>query len=364
MLLQPIISNSSKFRVAAVASLSQRAGLVGSEDNISADELGGMSLPALARESLRVARLPVSGDVREMVARALTTSDFPYILSNIAEKSLLEGFNGAEESWKTCFDIGSVSNFKTHSSVRASELDDLEEVKELGEYNYGNQTDAQEEYHILTYGKIYHFSRQSLINDDLTALTNPARMHGEAAARKVGDIAFAALTGSVVMGDGKSLFHVDHNNIGTAGEVGVGSIAEAIRLIRMQKDIKEKRRLNIRPHYFIAPVALEGYCEQFFATELLQATGTASAQVATRNIYGGSYFTRVYEPRLDDLSETAWYLAGAKGKTVKIFFLEGNQKPYIESRPGWEVDGLEYKVRIDAGAKAMDWRALVKNAGA
>jgi hypothetical protein len=27
------------------------------------------------------------------------------------------------------------------------------------------------------------------------------------------------------------------------------------------------------------------------------------------------------------------------------------------------MDGVEYKVRIDAGAKAMDWRGLYKNAG-
>jgi len=28
------------------------------------------------------------------------------------------------------------------------------------------------------------------------------------------------------------------------------------------------------------------------------------------------------------------------------------------------VDGVEYKVRIDCGAKAVDWRALYRNEGA
>ena len=46
------------------------------------------------------------------------------------------------------------------------------------------------------------------------------------------------------------------------------------------------------------------------------------------------------------------------------FFLNGIQTPYMETKQGWTVDGVEYKVRIDAGAKAMDWRGLVKNAGA
>ncbi len=359
MLSQPIIEGHENFRAAAVASLSQRAGLRPAK-NISISELSDLSFSALARESLRVARLQVPGDAREMFSRALTTSDFPYILSNVAEKSLFEGFDDIEEAWKICFDTGSVSNFKTHSSVRASESDDLEEVKESGEFKHGSRGEAQEEYHILTYGKIYSLSRQALINDDLNALTDPARMHGEAAARKIGDIAFAALTGSVVMGDGVTLFHSNHSNIGSAGSLSASAIGEAIKLMKMQKDIKGSRCLNIRPRFFIAPVAIESSSEQFFTSVI----DPGKAINGVNNPYAGEYFTRVYEPRLDDLSATAWYLAGAKGKTVKVFFLDGKQKPYIESRPGWNVDGVEYKIRIDAGAKAMDWRALVKNAGA
>jgi hypothetical protein len=34
----------------------------------------------------------------------------------------------------------------------------------------------------------------------------------------------------------------------------------------------------------------------------------------------------------------------------------------MEMRQGWSVDGVEYKVRIDAVAKAVDWKALAKNA--
>jgi peptidoglycan hydrolase-like amidase len=91
-----------------------------------------------------------------------------------------------------------------------------------------------------------------------------------------------------------------------------------------------------------------------------------SAQEAStrQNPYAGSYFTRVYKARLDDSSITAYYFAGPKGKTVNVFFLNGVQRPYLEVQEGWKVDGVEYKVRIDCGAKAVDWRGLVKNPGA
>ena len=36
---------------------------------------------------------------------------------------------------------------------------------------------------------------------------------------------------------------------------------------------------------------------------------------------------------------------------------------YIETRMGFDVDGVEIKARLDFGAKAIDWRGLFKNAG-
>ena len=84
--------------------------------------------------------------------------------------------------------------------------------------------------------------------------------------------------------------------------------------MKKQKDIAGKRRLNIRPTFFLAPVDLEGTCEQLFLSNL-EGTQAKPGQV---NPYTGNYFTRVYEPRLDDDSTTAWYLAGPKGQTVKV----------------------------------------------
>jgi hypothetical protein len=129
----------------------------------------------------------------------------------------------------------------------------------------------------------------------------------------------------------------------------------------MQKDMRGKRRLNIVPQYIILPVSLEGKAEIFFNSTVFTSDNAGSTRT---NPYAGNRFTRVYEPRLDDASETAWFMAGPKGKTIKVFFLNGNQTPYLETRDGWSIDGVEYKVRIDAGAAAVDWKALVKNAGA
>ncbi len=349
-----------KFMSAATDALLIRSGARIEKPADGSRDIVGYSLREMARESLRIAGKQSGGDVMEMLGRALTTSDLPYILSNVANKSLFEGFETAPESWLTWCETGSVSDFKTNTSVRASETDDLDEIREEDEYKYGSMKEGKEEYKIATYGKLFKITRQTLINDDLSVLTDTPRKHGVAASRKIGDIVYAVPTANSAMGDGVALFHADHGNIGTGGVPGETTIAEAIKKMKLQKDLNGKRRLNIRPQFFIAPVALEGSAEVFFNSMQYAGDNKAATRV---NPYAGSYFQRVYEARLDDTSETAWYLAGPKGKTVKVFFLNGNSTPYLEQKEGWNVDGVEFKVRIDAGAKAMDWKALVKNTG-
>jgi len=77
-----------------------------------------------------------------------------------------------------------------------------------------------------------------------------------------------------------------------------------------------------------------------------------------------AYLTPVHDARLDTASSTVWYLAGRKGMTVKLFTMNGNMAPKLESRAGWATDGMEFKARVTAAAKAMDWVGLYKNAGA
>ena len=348
-----------KFRSAAEDSLLIRSGNAPEKSAVGASDLAGFSMRELAREALRISGRSTGGDAREMVGRALTTSDFPLILANIANKSLFAGYAAAAETWQQWCGVGSVSDFKTNTIVRAGETADLDQIREDDEYKYGSRTEAQEQFNIATYGKLFAISRQTIINDDLSALTDIPASHGEAAGRKIGDLAYAVLTANAAMGDGTALFHANHGNLGTNGVIGSTTFAEAFKLMLLQKDIGGKRRLNIKPQFLIIPPSLSFAAETFIKTQLIGTQATPNQP----NIYAGTVQI-VSEARLYDDSATSWYLAGDKGKTVNLFFLNGSQAPFMETKQGWDVDGVEYKVRIDAGAKAVDWKSLLKNAGA
>jgi len=359
-----IADERDKFRAAGQDALILRAGLK-TPENLApgAEDLRGFSLVELGREALRMAGQPFSGSPMEMLGRALTTSDFPILLGNTANLSLMAGWENAGETWEQWADgSGSVSNFLIHTMARAGETDDLDEIGEDDEYNYGSNSEQSEQYQIATFGKLNKITRQALINDQLGAITDAFANRGEAAARKVGDVAYAVLTANSAMGDGVALFDSDHGNVGTSGVISEITMAEAVKLFGLMKDVNGKRRLNIPLKYIVGPKSIEGAAEIFFNS--MQFTGGDGAEASTRaNPYAGTKYGRVYDGRLDDDDTAAWYFLGPKGKTVKLFFLNGNRTPYLETKQGWTIDGVEFKTRIDVGAKAVDWRGMGKNAG-
>ena len=49
---------------------------------------------------------------------------------------------------------------------------------------------------------------------------------------------------------------------------------------------------------------------------------------------------------------------------LEYAYLEGETGPYIETKNGFEVDGMQIKVRHDFGAGWVSHRGVVKNPGA
>jgi hypothetical protein len=359
---QVVTEEIDKFRAAAYDGLLLRAGVNVENPADGAETLRGVSLVQICAEGLRLRGERHLDDARKIVGRALMTSDLQNLFANVANKELLRGFEIAPETYEVWADTsGSIGDFKQLEIPRASEFDDLDEIPERGSYEYGEITDAKEVVQLATFGKKFAITRQALINDDLGAITSVPLKMGQAAKRKIGDVAYAVLTANSAMGDGNALFHAAHGNMGTAGAIGLTTAAEAVKLMGIQTDLSGNAVLNLRPKFFIGPKAVEGAAEIFFRSERFDNSDAGATRV---NPYAGGYFTRVYDARLDGVSTTAWYMAARKGMHVKVFFLNGVKKPYMEQKEGWDVDGVEYKVRIDAAAKALDWVGLLYNAGA
>lgn len=368
------LTDVQKFTRGASLSIQLRAGIELSDADRQEAITAGLrsyTLIEFARKMLEFDGIDtLRMDKMTLVGRAFTTSDFPEILRDAANVSMLKGWDESPETWAVWCDVGNLSDFKISHRVNLSSFSDLTQVNEDGEYTYGVFTDEGQTIQLATYGKLFAISRQSIINDDLSAFTRIPRAMGRASSRVVGDLAYGVLTANAVLSDGIALF--DGTDIGTThGNLNIGgaavitavSFGQARQAMARQTDTNAQATgLNIRPKYLITPLSIEDVARVLMASEF-NPSDTSSNNRAPNPVRGQAQV--VTDPRLDTDSDSKWYVAAdqAIGDTVEVAFLDGNQTPMLEQQAGWSIDGTEFKVRLDVAAAAMDFRGLQTNDG-
>ena len=328
-----------------------------------AREYRGMTLLELGREFLSTSGVNVRGMSRDEIAtRSLhSTSDFPEILAAVTNKTLRQAYDTYPQTFRPFCRQVQASDFRDITRVQMGEAPQLQKVNEAGEFKRGSIGEAKERYKVETYGRVVGITRQTLINDDLDAFTRLPAMYGTAIATLESDIVWAIVTNNAAMGDGVALFHATHKNLASAGTaLTTASIGDGRAAMAKQFGLDKKTVLNIRPSFLIVPVSMELSAEQLIAQNLVPAKAADVVPQSIRSL------AVIAEPRLDTVSTSGWYLAASPNQidTIEYAYLEGQQGAYIETRNGFDVDGVEIKCRLDFGAKAIDWRGLYKNAGA
>lgn len=363
--VRTVEAEADKQRQGVQAALFVRAGLA---QNQGDNPYRGYSLTELARASLQRGGVRTEGmDKMTLIAAAFThtSSDFPNLLKNVAQKAMMQGYDEADETFATWTNPGELGDFKVASRVDLGAFPSLRKVAEGAEYKYVTVSDTGETIVLATYGELFSVTRQAIINDDLSGMSKVPRLMGRAAIRTVGDLVYATLTGNPTMSDGVALFHASHNNLAAAGSViSTASVTEARVAMARQKQTGQKSgALNIRLGYILCPIALEGTARVVRDSEYEVGASTKNNTVPNSV---RSTFEVVSDARLDDHSATAWYGCASPSMhdTIEVAYLDGNRTPYLEQQQGWTVDGVQFKVRIDAGVAPMSYRTLYRNPGA
>lgn len=325
-----------------------------------AREFRSMTLMEIARHCLQARGVRTSGlSKMEIATKALhTSSDFANILANVATKMLRKGYDSSPKTYEPIVREVEVPDFKEVSSLMLGGAPDLLKVPEGGEIKFGTIGESAEKYALATYARRVAITRKVIINDDVNAFTRVPELFGKAAADLEGDVVWAIITANANMADGSPLFHANHANLGTAGAPSDTTFTEMKKMMRLQKGLNG-RILNIAPAHVIAPAALEHTVRKLLSTQLL------ATKASDINTHAGTMHP-IIEPRLDAVSATAWYGAGDKNQIdmLEVAYLQGQRGLFIETKEGWDVDGLEVKARLDFAAADVEYRGLFKNAGA
>jgi hypothetical protein len=366
-----------KMRVGLEASILFRGNPGDATLQESGREYAGLTLIDVARECLEAAGVKTRGMNRNEIARVAlqgrfgaaeyfdgggmaTISDFPNILANVANKTLRQAYLAAPRTFLPFCRQVSATDFKPINRVQLSDVPTLPLVNEKGEFHRTALSDSKETYALATFGEIVAITRKVIINDDLQALTRVPAGLGQAAAQLESDTVWAVITGNPNMADGVALFHATHKNLNATNALAGPALGVARAAFRVQKAPKGTI-LNLQPRYLIVPAALEQTADQLIWPINLAAstvTGVVPSWIQS--------LVKVVEGRLDAIAAvgaTNWYMAcdPSQMDTIEYCYLEGQQGIFIETRQGFDVDGVEIKARLDFAAAAIDYRGLAKN---
>ncbi|WP_158970956.1 prohead protease/major capsid protein fusion protein [Chachezhania sediminis] len=319
-----------------------------------ARQWAGLTFREIAREVLQMrgaATMAMTGDA--LITRALhSTSDFPMILGDAVGRELRRSYGAAPSAVRQLARQTTARDFRAKRAIMLGEGPELERVGEGGEFSYGTIDESEESYSAETFGKIFAISRQAMVNDDLGAFTRVPTLLGASSAAFEASQLVAKITANPVMSDGVAVFHEDHDNLsGAYGAPSMTTLSAARLAMRRQTGISD-RLIDVKPRFLVVPPELETTAEQVLAE---------IAATKTDDVNPFSKLSLIVEPRFTDAQQ--WYLTAdpALMDGLEYAYLEGAPGPQIETKAGFEVDGLQIKVRLDFGCGWIEHRGWYRN---
>ena len=339
----------------------------------AAREFRGLTLLDMARDciaaaggnhrglSRREVAVVALGLDRNLMTRAgmHSTSDFDNILASTTNRTLRAAYMMAPRTFADWCRRTTAPDFRENSRTQLSDLTAIKSINEGGEYKYLSMSDSAEKYSLAKYGGIIAITWESLINDDLAAFDRLPVMAAEEAAAQEGDVVYNILLDNGNLADAVALFSTAATRLNKAsadGAISDTTLGAGRAAMRKQTGPKG-RKLNITPEFLIVGPDKESEAYKY----------TSVSYVAAKSVDINPKFNTDLKVLVDArVTGNKWFLAAAPGRidTVEYAYLEGEEGLYTEVRQGFEVDGLELKLRLAFAAKAIDFRGLYYNAGA
>ena len=302
---------------------------------------------------------------------AFSTTTLPGILSNIANKMLLEGYNYVDDTWRRICKFSTVNDFKTHARYRLTNDFKFQKIGDGGELKHGQIDEQKFSQKADTYGIMFALTRQMIINDDLSALTDIPRQIGMGAAESIMDAVWDLLHANPKQSDGLEFFHVAHKNYlaGADTVLNVDGLTKA-EVAFMEQTKPNGRPLGVAASLLLVPTSLKVVAEMLMKSTYLNENTKENEPKPNQNPHAGKFevvsTTYLSSPSVKGSSSKAWYLFADPNRlpAFEVAFLGGQDSPTIERADAdFNVLGVQFRGYIDFGVKEQDWRGVLKMKG-
>ena len=293
-----------------------------------------------------------------------STIDIGGILSNVANKFLLEGFFSVERTWRNICAVRNVSDFKTVTSYRLIGKDQYEIVAPGGELKHGTLGEESYTNKADTYGLQLAIDRRDIINDDLGAITTVPRKLGRGSGLKINDVFWG-----IFLNNG-SFFTAGNKNYTTGADtvLSIDGLTKVEKLFADQVD-SDGKPIGIQPAVMLVPTALSAMATMLFKSLEIRDT-TASTKYPVANPHQNKFRAEVSRYLSNSSytgnSEKAWYLLSdpADLPVIEVAFLNGQESPTIETADAdFGTLGVQMRGFHDFGVSLQDPKGGAKAKG-
>lgn len=332
----------------------------------AADKLRGIGIQEYC-EQICAMQLPrFRRDASAWLAAAFSTASLPGILSNVANKMLLEGYSYIEDAWRKICKIASVNDFKEHSRYRMTGSFKFEQVGPDGELKHGKIDEQKYGQKADTHGIMFALTRQMIINDDLAAFTDVPRQIGMGAAEAIADAVWGLL-----LSNPSSFFSTAHKNYKDGADtlLCLDSLTDAEVLFNDQTK-PNGRPLGVGASMLLVPPALRVPADMLMKSLSLNETTTANKGKPSNNPHVGKFevvsSSYLSNSSFNGYSSKAWYLFADPNRlpALEVAFLNGIDQPTVEKTDAdFNTLGIQFRGFIDFGVREQDYRGAVKFKG-
>ena len=325
---------------------------------------------------------------------AMSTNDFATLFGDVLDRQMLGVYAEYPTTWRNYIRTGTVRDFRT---VNRFVMDGGEavllEVKELGEYKAANLTPSKYSWSIKKYGRRMPFSFETMINDDMAALTDTPARFARAARRSEAKYATGLYAGStgplgtLYTSGNKNIINTTNGASATNPPLSIAGLQDGFTVLSAMKDT-DGEPIMITAVELVVPPALEQVALNIVNALQIEAVdlgGTSNRKLIVNNWMKNRVRVNV-DPYLPVVSTTngatSWYLFASVSTdrpALEIDFLRGYEAPQIFMKSpnavrvgggnvdpmqgDFDSDLIDYKVRHMFGGGTIDPKATVASNG-
>lgn len=338
-----------------------------------ADDL--RAVPAFT--SLRAAYVQMTGDhdvtgvlnpqqlTRMQAAYGDTT--FSYALGNTLYRRLTQDYREFTDygvSRLVGNNIRNATDFRPLESIRLGYYGDLPTINtDNDDYpDLGEVSDEKVEYALKEKGGIITINRRTIINNDLRLVERIISRLPRAGRRTVARTVWTPfLTNAIYQGDGKTIFHADHNNLGSTA-YGIAAAQAAKTALFNQAEPDSNERLGLVPVTVAFPSELDGIVAN------VNNFNPQAVAIADGNSMFNFFKPEglIKSPFMTDPNDWMMFADPNECEIIELAFLNGQQEPIMQvaDNPGGGqmfVGGrIQYKIMHDHAAEVIDYRGAYK----